>query len=53
VMVVDHGVARQRPVVLGQAYGDRIAVEGVEAGTSVVSSGVTFVRDGEAVKVIP
>ena len=53
VMVVDHGVARQRPVILGQTYGDRIAVKGVEAGTSVVSSGATFVRDGDAVKVIP
>jgi multidrug efflux system membrane fusion protein len=53
VMVVDHGVARQRPVILGQTYGDRIAVKGVEAGASVVSSGATFVRDGDAVKVIP
>jgi hypothetical protein len=40
-------------VILGQTYGDRIAVKGVEAGTSVVSSGATFVRDGDAVKVIP
>lgn len=53
VMVVDGGVVRQRPVVLGQTYGDRIAVKGVAAGTSVISSGATFVRDGDAVKVIP
>jgi RND family efflux transporter MFP subunit len=53
VIVVDHGVARQRPVLLGSTYGDHIAVRGVEAGTRVVSSGATFVHDGDAVKVIP
>ena len=53
VMVVDGGVAQQRPVVLGATYGDRIAVEGVEAGIKVVNSGAAFVRDGDAVKVVP
>jgi multidrug efflux system membrane fusion protein len=53
VMVVEQGVARQRPVLLGPTYGDRIAVKGVEAGMRVVSSGATFVHDGDAVKVIP
>jgi RND family efflux transporter MFP subunit len=53
VMVVDHGVARQRPVLLGPTYGDRIAVRGVEAGMGVISSGATFVHDGDVVKIIP
>ena len=53
VMVVDQGVARQRPVLLGPTYGDRIAVRGVEAGMGVISSGATFVHDGDVVKIIP
>jgi RND family efflux transporter MFP subunit len=53
VVVVDGGVARRRPVTLGATYGDRIAVTGVEAGEKVVSSGATFVSDGDLVKVIP
>ncbi|MFZ0591016.1 MAG: efflux RND transporter periplasmic adaptor subunit [Bryobacteraceae bacterium] len=53
VVVVDGGVARRRPVTLGTTYGDRIAITGVEAGEKVVSSGATFVSDGDLVKVIP
>jgi RND family efflux transporter MFP subunit len=53
VVVVDNGVARRRPVTLGSTYGDRIAITGVEAGQKVVSSGASFVSDGEAVSVIP
>ena len=53
VVVVDDGVARRRPVTLGSTYGDRIAITGVEAGQKVVSSGATFVSDGDAVRVIP
>lgn len=53
VVVFDHGVARRRPVTLGRMYGDRIEVTGVEAGETVVSSGATFVSDGEQVRVIP
>ena len=52
VAVVD-GIARRRPVTLGTTYGDRIAVTGVEVGQKVVSSGATFVSDGDAVTVIP
>jgi RND family efflux transporter MFP subunit len=53
VIVVDSGIARRRPVILGTTYGDRIAITGVEAGEKVVSSGATFVSDGDMVKVIP
>lgn len=53
VVVVDGGVARRRPVTLGTTYGDRIAVTGVEPGEKVVTSGATFVSDGDLVKVIP
>ena len=53
VVVVDEGIARRRPVTLGATYGDHIAISGVEAGKKVVSSGATFVSDGDAVRVIP
>jgi RND family efflux transporter MFP subunit len=47
------GIAHRRPVTLGATYGDRIAITGVAAGEKVVSSGATFVSDGDAVTVIP
>lgn len=53
VVVVNDGIARRTPVNLGATYGDRIAVTGVEAGKQVVSSGATFLADGDKVKVIP
>jgi multidrug efflux pump subunit AcrA (membrane-fusion protein) len=53
VVVVDNGVAHRRPVTLGQTYGDRIAISGVDAGQKVVSSGASFVSDGDQVSVIP
>jgi RND family efflux transporter MFP subunit len=53
VVVVEGGKARRKPVTLGATYGDRIAIEGVDAGQMVVSSGAGFVSDGEAVKVLP
>ncbi len=53
VIVVDSGIARRRPVTLGATYGDRIAITGVEVGEKVVSSGATFVSDGDLVRVIP
>ncbi len=53
VVVFDDGVARRHPVTLGRTYGDRIEVTGIEAGQKVVSSGATFVSDGEQVRVIP
>jgi multidrug efflux pump subunit AcrA (membrane-fusion protein) len=53
VVVVNDGVARRKPVTLGNTYGDRIAVTGINAGERVVSSGASFVDNGDAVKVIP
>jgi multidrug efflux system membrane fusion protein len=53
VVVVADGKARRVPVTLGNTYGDRIAIQGVDAGQMVVSSGASFVTDGEAVKVLP
>lgn len=53
VVVVNDSVAVRTPVSLGATYGDRIAISGVEPGTKIVSSGATFVKDGETVKVIP
>lgn len=53
VVVIENGVARRHPVALGRTYGDRIEVTGVEAGQKVVTSGATFVSEGEQVRVIP
>jgi multidrug efflux system membrane fusion protein len=53
VVVVDNGTARRKPVTLGSTYGDRIAITGIEADKAIVSSGATFVNDGDAVQVIP
>jgi multidrug efflux system membrane fusion protein len=47
-------IARVRDVKLGETYGNTIAVsEGVKEGDRVITTGVTLVRDGEPVKVIP
>jgi multidrug efflux pump subunit AcrA (membrane-fusion protein) len=47
-------IARVRDVKLGETYGNTIAVtEGVKEGDRVITTGVTLVRDGDAVKVIP
>jgi multidrug efflux system membrane fusion protein len=47
-------LARVRDVKLGETYGNTIAVtEGVKEGDRVITTGVTLVRDGDAVKVIP
>jgi len=41
-------------VKLGETYGNTIAVtEGVKEGDASSTTGVTLVRDGDAVKVIP
>ncbi|HXE12439.1 MAG TPA: efflux RND transporter periplasmic adaptor subunit [Bryobacteraceae bacterium] len=53
VVVVSDGKAQHEPVTLGDTYGDRIAIKGVDAGQMVVISGASFVSDGEAVKVLP
>ncbi len=47
-------VARLRPVRLGDVQGNRIVVEeGLAAGEIVIVAGVTIVRDGAAVRVVP
>jgi RND family efflux transporter MFP subunit len=47
-------IARLRDVKLGETYGNTIAAtEGVKEGDRVITTGVTLVRDGEPVKVIP
>ncbi len=53
VMVVKGGLAHRTPVTLGSTFGDRIAITGVTPGSQVISSGATFLSDGEAVQVIP
>jgi RND family efflux transporter MFP subunit len=53
VVIVEDGIAHHRPVHLGAVYGDRIAVSGIPAGAKVISSGATFVNDGDVVRVIP
>jgi RND family efflux transporter MFP subunit len=47
-------IARVRNVKLGETYGNTIAVtDGVKQGDRVITTGVTLVRDGDSVKVIP
>ena len=47
-------IAKTRDVQLGETYGNTIAVSaGVKEGDRVITTGVTLVRDGEPVKVIP
>lgn len=58
VFVVDRSgeapVARARPVELGAILGNRIAVrDGVQIGETIVSSGSSFLVDGDAVVIIP
>src|SRR3984893_5318913 len=56
-VVIEQGgrlIAKVRDVKLGETYGNTIAVaEGVKEGDRVITTGVTLVRDGDAVKVIP
>lgn len=58
VFVLEHrdgrDYVRTRPIRLGDPIGNRIAViDGVGAGESVVVSGATLIREGEAVQVLP
>jgi multidrug efflux system membrane fusion protein len=47
-------IARQRPVKLGEAFGNMIAVtDGVSLGERVIVSGAALMVDGEQVRVIP
>src|SRR6266850_3840166 len=56
-VVTDQGgrqIAKVRDVKLGEIYGNTIAVtDGVKEGDRVITTGVTLVRDGDPVKVIP
>lgn len=47
-------IARSRPVKLGEAFGNTIAVlEGVNVGERVITTGATLTKDGQTVQVIP
>lgn len=56
VMVVlsetGRNVAHSRVVTLGDAFGNLIAVKGVQAGERVVTTGATLIMDGETVRVL-
>ena len=56
-VVIERGgrqIAMVRDVKLGETYGNTIAVtDGVREGDRVVTTGVTLIRDGDPVKVIP
>jgi multidrug efflux system membrane fusion protein len=45
-------VARSRKVTLGDAYGNLIAVHGVQPGERVVTTGGAMVQDGETVRIL-
>jgi RND family efflux transporter MFP subunit len=53
VFVVEAGVAHLRSVSVHEIYAEqqRIEGEGIAAGTQVITSGMQFVSDGEAVRV--
>jgi RND family efflux transporter MFP subunit len=47
-------IVKVRNVKLGETYGNTIAVtDGVKEGDRVITTGVTLVRDGDLVKIIP
>jgi hypothetical protein len=54
VFVVEGDVARLRPVSVHDIYAElrRIEGEGIKAGTRVITGGMQFVSDGEAVRVV-
>jgi RND family efflux transporter MFP subunit len=56
-VVIEQGgrlIAKARDVKLGETYGNTIAVtDGVKVGDHLITTGVTLVRDGDPVKVIP
>lgn len=55
VFVVDSaGVARRRAVVTQGVNGDSVRItQGLSAGERVVAAGAAYVRDGQAVRVVP
>jgi RND family efflux transporter MFP subunit len=45
---------RLRPVVLGNVYGNMIAASsGIQSGERVVTTGVSLLKDGDSIRVIP
>ncbi len=45
---------RLRPVALGNVYGNMIAAsKGIQSGERVVTTGVSLIKDGDSVRVIP
>lgn len=50
----DSAVVRLQPVELGDAYGNRIAItKGVDPGQRVVTTGVSLLKDGDSVRLLP
>jgi RND family efflux transporter MFP subunit len=50
----DSATVRLRPVELGDAYGNRIAIsKGVDPGERVVTTGVSLLKDGDPVRLLP
>ena len=54
VFVVEDGVARLRPVTVHESYQElrRIDGEGIGIDTDVITGGMHFVSDGEAVRIV-
>ena len=46
-------IARSRAVKVGEVYGNKVGVEGVQIGESVIVNGATLVNDGQQVNVTP
>jgi multidrug efflux system membrane fusion protein len=58
VMIAEGGgdtqTARLRAVELGDIYGNKIAAKGgLNAGESVITSGVGLIKNGDKVRIIP
>jgi RND family efflux transporter MFP subunit len=54
VYVVEDGLAKRRPIVLGAVRaGNAEVAEGIEPGEVVISKGVTRVVDGSEVQIVP
>jgi RND family efflux transporter MFP subunit len=50
----DSATVHLRPVELGDAYGNRIAItKGVDPGERVVTTGVSLLKDGDTVRLLP
>lgn len=52
VFRVDNGKLAQLKVTAGRRLGDRVEVEGLDPGATVVASGVGFLADGDVVHVV-